>query len=809
MQIFVSPGVYVTERDFSDYAASISTTSLGLVGTAKRGPLNIPTFIPSASQFIDMFGEPDANQYGPYAALNYLRQGNQLWYCRVAREYQEDAGMFTTTVAGSVVPAADGKTYSFEVAAGYTFAVDDYLRITEDGKATTQGARVTAITDHGSSGSVVTINIPLNDSYTINANIASSVEMIAAGKGEVWGLSRSGGAVTRLVQFTAADPGKWSNFGTSQGVEIVIEDGGQFSNLNPSTNLPIESPEGIPLQGVSPSAPSVDTVNDLYQLGSNDGVRVGQLRGVNFALPTYKVKAALAVSSKAAFVIEGEMALTAVEGGDVVIINGTGHVVDGTNATVFSVEDGALHGFAGDTVVVTTSTNISGLPTNDLTGATMGDTEAATRNALVFRCTSTLASTSKWTPAGLLTKRVRILYQGRLVETYDNLRVDDATSDSHWDNAFKDSNYIRAAYFGTGEQPINSYNRTKNPNNPRLTMGYNTTVRTSDSAAASLAVLLNAAGHDGDSPGEAEYIGTVSTGQEYTGIQHFRRTTNYDINILAVPGVSLPSVILEMISVVTQRADCMAIVDPPLGLTLQECVDWHNGTGPYTGEHSAFVSNRAALYYPHVQQFDPYTGRDLWLPPSCVIPAVYAYSDRVGETWYAPAGVVRGQVQNARKVERQLEQGELDLMYGPGNGNAINPIMQFNTDGIVVYGNRTLQRTPTKLASINVRRMLFYVEKIVATSVRRLVFDQNDEVLWSQVRNIIDPLLATMEGRRALEWYKVKCDIDTNPAINRNNGQCGVKVYVIPTGSAEKIGIDFTLLASGANVEEFIALDNQ
>jgi len=271
-----------------------------------------------------------------------------------------------------------------------------------------------------------------------------------------------------------------------------------------------------------------------------------------------------------------------------------------------------------------------------------------------------------------------------------------------------------------------------------------------------------------------------------------------------VPAVTLADVVTEVISVCETRHDCLGIIDTPFGLTVSEAVDWHNGTGPYTGLHSAFVSNMSAMYYPWVQVFDPYTQREMWLPPSAVIPGVIAYNDAVGEIWYAPAGVTRGHVWDAIKVEHNVTQGEMDYMYGPGNGNALNPIVSFSRDGITVYGQRTLQRVPTALDRVNVRRMLFYVEKAIATSVRKLVFEQDDPILWRRFVGLVTPFLQSMVSRRAIEDFKVVCDASTNPAERRNNNEMGAKLLIIPTKSAEKIVLDFTLMASGMSFDEFI-----
>jgi hypothetical protein len=208
-----------------------------------------------------------------------------------------------------------------------------------------------------------------------------------------------------------------------------------------------------------------------------------------------------------------------------------------------------------------------------------------------------------------------------------------------------------------------------------------------------------------------------------------------------------------------------------------------------------------------VKQYDPYSGNNLWMPPSAVIPGVIAYNDQVGEVWYAPAGVNRGQVPNAIAVEYPVQQSDVEAMYGPGNGNAINPIQSFPESGITVFGQRTLQRFPSALDRINVRRLMFYIEQSIAKASRSLIFEQDDAILWGQWLGLVNPFLSSLLGQRALDWYQAVCDSTTNTADTENNNMVCSTVYVIPRKTCEVWQVNFTLLASGASISTFLAQD--
>lgn len=814
MPSFVSPGVYIIERDFSDYVAALQQTSVGMIGTAKRGPINVPTFCSTPEQFLSIFGEPTVQAFGPHAALNYLRKGNQLWYVRVAREYEAVA----TQIVSMGIADSQGRIYSFVVNSVSGLNVGDYLRISETGKPTTQNVAITII---NGGTKLVTVGGPLLSSYSASSTSDSLIELVAdgvgAGSAEMYGIQRKNLSVERLVKFSAKDPGDYANFGTRAGIEIVIEDGGQFANINPSTGSPYESDGGIPLQGVIPSVPSVDTKLKLIVLtAANGGVRSGEMRGVNYDSASTFVSSADAPSSSSSESVD-DVVLTVISTagfsvGNEVTVSGSVDF-DGGNYTVVAILSDTELQIGGLTTI----------PDGDLTdnGAFVVSIENndSPKLGVLYLCTDNDADGSlgysTWAAQGVLTKRVKVFYQGRQVEIFDNLIGYDTTSPYFWDTVIgnatttvQNSDYIYCQYLGSGQQPINSYNRIKHPNNSKMLMGEDTVVRVDDTSSAATVTLKNARGHNGDSPADSDYIGTIQESGRHTGLQNFRRVELYDLNMMCVPGISTASVIQEMIAILDERNDCLGIIDPPFALTPQEVVDWHNGTGSYTGYHSAFTTNRAALYYPWVKQHDPYTRRDLYLPPSAIVPAVIAYSDAIGEAWYAPAGITRGKVPNALTPEYVVTRGDTDFFYGPANGNAVNPIMQFSVDGVVVYGQRTLQRFPSALDRINVRRLLFFIEKSLAKATRRMTFEQNDPILWAQVRNLIEPFMENLKGRRAIEDYRVKCDKDTNTPHHRNNNEVVVKLYIVPTKSAEKLILNVTLMSSGINVDEFITRDN-
>ena len=293
---------------------------------------------------------------------------------------------------------------------------------------------------------------------------------------------------------------------------------------------------------------------------------------------------------------------------------------------------------------------------------------------------------------------------------------------------------------------------------------------------------------------------TISVENAIESLKQYEDVDTYDINLIACsdfPGdKSLINYLLNMVQNI--RGDCFTIVDPPKNLTVQQVVDWHNGGGTFTDENS-LNSSFGALYYPWIQVADTYSESYVWVPPSVKVLSAYAYNDNVSYSWYAPAGLNRGQLYNVMKVERRLTIGDRDLLYATGT-NCVNPICDFAGDGIVIYSQKTLQRKTSALNRVNVMRMLIYVTKTLATSVKYLLFEPNDPITWAQFRNLVSPVVEYVRQNRGLDEYKVLCDETTNTSSMLDDNTMCAQVWLKPVKAAEKIVADYIITNTGADL---------
>jgi phage tail sheath protein FI len=310
-----------------------------------------------------------------------------------------------------------------------------------------------------------------------------------------------------------------------------------------------------------------------------------------------------------------------------------------------------------------------------------------------------------------------------------------------------------------------------------------------------------ASGDDGEVTTPADYIGTF-IGDVATGLQIFRNAEVVDINILLCAGVSDMPVILEGIDICSSRGDALYLVDPPFGMSTQEVIEWHNGTGAWAGLHQALNDSYGCLQWTWHKLYDPYTKEEEWVPPSVPTLRIMVHADNVAGVAAAPAGYERGIAKDSLAIEYSPTLGQRKDLNG--NGNVINPFINDPKEGIVLLGQRTLQREPTALDRINVRRLMNSVKKIVASVIKYLEFEPHNVRTMrrysSLVRSVLDPILAAGD----IYEYRVICDETNNtPELIDQNTLVG-DIFIKPTKTAEIIRINWNILSTGAEFTEYV-----
>jgi hypothetical protein len=282
---------------------------------------------------------------------------------------------------------------------------------------------------------------------------------------------------------------------------------------------------------------------------------------------------------------------------------------------------------------------------------------------------------------------------------------------------------------------------------------------------------------DSGSIAYAKAINAISNGDEY------------DINMVVTPGIIRrlhSNVTTRVIDMVESRQDAFYIADfVEAAGTIQQATD----------EANLVDSNYVATYYPWVKTIDNNTNKLTSVPPSVLLPAVYAANDRLAAEWFAPAGLNRGGIIGAVNVLNRLTHSERDTLYE----NKVNPIAAFPGQGIVAYGQKTLQDRASALDRINVRRLLITVKKFVASTSRFLVFEQNTSTTRNRFLNTVNPYFEAIQQRQGLYAFNVVMDESNNtPDVIDRNILAG-QIFLQPAKTAEFIVIDFNILPTGAS----------
>lgn len=264
----------------------------------------------------------------------------------------------------------------------------------------------------------------------------------------------------------------------------------------------------------------------------------------------------------------------------------------------------------------------------------------------------------------------------------------------------------------------------------------------------------------------------------------------YDFDLLFMPGLVdnlqyHSQALTRAINMVEDRGDAMLVMDPTY---------YGSTVGQARAAAEARNTNYAAYYYPWVQVPDPDLGRNVWVPPSAIVPGVYSFNDRVAQKWYAPAGLNRGGLDTAIQTERLMTQNDRDNLYE----KSINPIATFPRTGLAVWGQKTLQKKRSALDRINVRRLLIAAKRHVAFQAKYLVFEQNTVETRARFIELVEPWFRNAQNQQGLYDFRIIIDERNNTPDVVDRNEMRAQIYLKPAKTAEFIIVDFIVLPTGA-----------
>ena len=280
-------------------------------------------------------------------------------------------------------------------------------------------------------------------------------------------------------------------------------------------------------------------------------------------------------------------------------------------------------------------------------------------------------------------------------------------------------------------------------------------------------------------------------------------------DIITIPGCTNENVTDHVLATCEARGDALGIIDLPNVYvpeteTTESAADRASTTVTQTVldfRNRAINNSYGATYYPWVQIRDTYNLQNVWVPPSVIALGALSYGQASSELWFAPAGFTRGGLSSGNAglpvlgVSRRLSASERDSLYESN----INPIAQFPAEGIVIFGQKTLQVTPSALDRINVRRLMIYLKREISIIASTILFDQNVQTTWDRFKTPADTLLASVKGRLGVTDYKIVLDDTTTTPDLIDRNALYAKIYLKPARAIEYIVIDFNITRTGAS----------
>jgi len=825
----VSPGVFVNEIDQSQLPTAVGAIGAAIIGPTVKGPALVPTKVTSYTEFTDKFGGNTDSSYVPYTVNEYFRNGGQAM--TVTRLLYE--GGYTFTDGAIAIVATSGSTTS----------VASILLPTQTVGVTGSYFSGSALRDQGSGSFVLTVNgnfasigadssIGFSGAWDRGKGVPISCSAVPTANnyiGKIFGnspksinypvynhfsypLSWNWAQVTMSIGVlpTFAVPTDYSWASTpwiiSQPVDGNTEQLFKFHTLSHGTAANYEVKVGI---------------RDI-RLASETGDPAGYgsftvvLRRVN----TTNIPNSLFNSS------DTDNAPDTVETYENVNLNpkSSNYIARRIGTKYMTVSDTNDVTFYGDYDNMSRFVRVEMAPAVDaqaLSNAYLPFGHAALRyphpavTSTYSGSYGTGSLTSKYIPTFTrqTSQKVGSSYSANNYHGF----IDTGIGNLNFLAPIYNSSAYTTTYTTTATMSICDYNQAAEANYPTVSTRYSGSIGTALAVGSSeftnkialgtrKFIVPFQGGFDGLRPNAVKYGGQYITAANTFGFDCTDSTTSgsiaydkaftllsntdyYDFNLLLTPGIIdrlHSSVTAAGRDLVERRGDAFYVMDSN---AISDSIT------TVISQVSTLDTSYTSTYWPWVKIVDRDKNLPVWVPPSVVIPGVLAFNDSVAAPWYAPAGLNRGGLTGVTQTYTNLTQANRDQLYV----GRVNPIANFPNDGVVVWGQKTLQATPSALDRVNVRRLLITVKKYIASATRYLVFEQNTTATRLRFLNIVNPYLETVRQQQGLYAFRVVMDGTNNtPDMIDQNILYG-QLFLQPTRTAEFIILDFNIQPTGAS----------
>jgi hypothetical protein len=762
----VSPGVFTRENDLSFLSQGIGEIGAAFIGPFKQGPAFVPTIVRTQSEFEEIFGTPDGTYYTEYAVQNYLREAGVATIVRVGGigGYVQEAplGFLVTGSSGEKIIGVLHNTNVLHQDAGFTGTT-----ITPD-----DNGKFLLTIPSGSAGQSTEQNI----SASILPRDINDIS-------DVFGESPFGSIGAAAIGYTYAYFENVASASMDTVVSEIILPAQNFTQDITFASTPFVKSQNI--SGTRFNLFRFNTLGDgtlyntRFKVGISNVKAAGEDGSTDYSVFTVTIRR-FDDTDRRKVVLEtfNSVNLDPASPNYIARVIGDRHLTIDSNGKITETGD-----YANRSKYIRVEVSTPG--SFPISAAPFG--HGAYTNPI-------------YTEAGDVTKVPAVIFQTGSANNNSSSPTNFSGFDFETGGVRIDNlQYLKPLPQGVGVGANVDFSFDS-----QLT--YEMTGSASEDMVKRQFVLAFQGGFNGMNPVVKPALGTDITAANTQGfncatsvssgsiayakaINAVSNPDEWDINMVVTPGIIRelhPAIITRTIDMVESRQDAFYIADfTSANATITVATEQAN----------AVDSNYAATYYPWIKTIDSNTNRLLSVPPSVLLPAVFASNDRLAAEWFAPAGLNRGGITGAVNVLNRLTHSERDTLYE----NKVNPIAAFPGQGIVAYGQKTLQDRASALDRINVRRLLITVKKFVASTSRFLVFEQNTSTTRSRFLNTVNPYFEAIQQRQGLYAFNVVMDESNNtPDVIDRNILAG-QIFLQPAKTAEFIVIDFNILPTGAS----------
>ena len=773
MPFALSPGVTVVEKDFSAIIPAVSTSAGAFAGVFSWGPVAEPTTVSSEDVLVTRFGKPnDSNYESFFSAANFLSYTNNLIVNRVDTASLRNA----TAISGSDVLGVTLATAGTGFRPGHnttvTFSAPSTAGgVTATGTVVLSGGIVTAITvSSGGTGyttaPTITISAPevtggqtARAIATVSGGVITSIAITSGFEGTGY-LNNPVVTITRATGETGTAAVATATIAFSTISSIAMTNNGSGYTTVPTVTI-TASNTGTVGTVVLPTATAV--------ISSSTGVKIRNTTDYvtyfrDYQQSVYGMFAARYPGSMgngiSIFVIDSAVYAWATANPNLVIISGGGAQLKASVIT---------SSFPGAPGTSTAAANKSIV--NDEVHILVIDTNAGFWSGVAYGTLEKYSYLSK----------IKGITRGDGTNVYFR----DAVNSS--------SNYVWVLNTPGTALVQNSSATDWNQSIDSIATG--ATLRNLLAVASPITL---SGGVDTVTATTVPAIREATAGEVQTAYLQFTNSDLYDISLVIAGDVSATTANVLINNLAEVRKDCVVFISPRNEDGTPITVATSAVTNIQTFKSSLTSSSYAVIDTGAKYQYDRYNDTYRWIPLNADIAGLCARTDYTTDAWFSPGGFTRGQVKNVVKLGFNPSQTERDNLYK----ESVNPVVTFPGQGTILYGDKTYLAKPSAFDRINVRRLFIVLEKAVATAAKYQLFEFNDDFTRAQFRNIVEPFLRNVQGRRGIIDFRVKCDSTNNTGEVIDRNEFVASIFIKPNRSINFITLNFVAARSSVSFDE-------